>query len=47
MRRRPRSRRRVQDFQNPDVQAAQKATAVSFRAQGGGLKAPAPSQVSA
>jgi LCP family protein required for cell wall assembly len=35
----------VQDFANPDVQAAQKATAVSFGRKAAGLKAPAPSHV--
>jgi LCP family protein required for cell wall assembly len=35
----------VQEFQNPDVQAAQKATAVSFGRKAAGLKAPAPSHV--
>jgi LCP family protein required for cell wall assembly len=36
----------VQDFQNPDVQAAQKATAVSFGRKAAGLKAPPASHVS-
>jgi LCP family protein required for cell wall assembly len=35
----------VQEFQNPDVEAAQKATAVSFGSKAAGLKAPAPSHV--
>jgi LCP family protein required for cell wall assembly len=35
----------VADFQNPDVQAAQKATAVSFGRKAAGLKAPPASQV--
>jgi LCP family protein required for cell wall assembly len=36
----------VADFVNPDVQAAQKATAVSFGRKAAGLKAPPPSHVS-
>jgi LCP family protein required for cell wall assembly len=35
----------VQDFENPDVAAAQKATAVSFGSKAAGLKVPAPSHV--
>jgi LCP family protein required for cell wall assembly len=35
----------VQDFENPDVQAAQKATAVSFGRKAAGLKAPPASRV--
>jgi LCP family protein required for cell wall assembly len=35
----------VADFQNPDVQAAQKATAVSFGRKAAGLKAPPASHV--
>jgi LCP family protein required for cell wall assembly len=35
----------VQDFQNPDVQAAQKATAVSFGRKAAGLKTPPASRV--
>lgn len=35
----------VQDFQNPDVQAAQKATAVSFGRKAAGLKAPPATHV--
>jgi LCP family protein required for cell wall assembly len=36
----------VADFQNPDVQAAQKATAVTFGRKAAGLKAPPASHVS-
>ena len=35
----------VADFQNPDVQAAQKATAVTFGRKAAGLKAPPPTHV--
>jgi LCP family protein required for cell wall assembly len=35
----------VQDFQNPDVEAAQKATAVSFGRKAAGLKTPPASRV--